>query len=73
MDSSRTLKCRQLTCTNLFSVFCFHSVPSLSAKINFSLMDFRNIASDSHFVDKDTEEVMVRYQPVFTEYTILAE
>ena len=36
-------------------------------------MDFRNIASDSHFVDKDTEEVMVRYQPVFTEYTILAE
>jgi len=36
-------------------------------------MDFKNIAGDSHFVDRDTEDVMVRYGPVFTEYTILAE
>ncbi|XP_057364535.1 AKT-interacting protein-like [Daphnia carinata] len=37
-------------------------------------MEFRNIAStEAHFLDKDTQEVMSKYQPVFMEYSILAE
>ncbi len=51
-------------------MLCYCSLSSSSAK---SGMDFKNIAGDSHFVDRDTEDVMVRYGPVFTEYTILAE
>lgn len=39
-----------------------------------SNMEFRNIAStEAHFLDKDTQEVMSKYQPVFMEYSILAE
>jgi hypothetical protein len=36
-------------------------------------MEFRNITSEPHFLDKDTQEVMGTYQPVFMEYSILAE
>lgn len=38
-------------------------------------MDFKNIASgDLHYdIDRDVEEVIYKYQPVFTEYSIMAE
>lgn len=36
-------------------------------------MEFNKLATEPHFLDKDTEDVLVKYHPVFTEYTILAE
>ena len=36
-------------------------------------MDFKHLAPTKPHLDQDTEEVMSKYQPVFTEYSILAE
>lgn len=37
-------------------------------------MDFRNLGgTEPPFLDRDTDETLVKYQPVFMEYSILAE
>jgi len=36
-------------------------------------MEFNKLSTEPHFLDKDTEDSLVKYHPVFTEYTVLAE
>lgn len=64
-------------CYFLTKVYSFEELiewSSITAQVPKIDMEFRNVAStEAQFLDKDTQEVMSKYQPVFMEYSILAE